>query len=170
MGGSAEQVSTGDALLDGLVTLGDDLPFNRHLGVRVRSVEPGRVTTVLPANEALSNHLGGVHAVAELAPVELAGALAASSRLRPLLERGYVPVVGGLTVRYTAPANGELIATGEVAEDAVAPAIAAADAGEKPKAVATVEVQDAAGTTVVVAELTFVYLDLGGADASGLAG
>lgn len=164
MGGNADQVSTGDPLLDRVVKLGDDLPFNRHLGVRVRSVEPGRVTTVLPDNEALTNHLGGVHAVAELAPVELAGALAASSRLRSLLERGYVPVVGGLSVRYTAPANGELIATGEVAEDAIAPAMAAADAGEKPKAVATVEVEDAAGTTVVVAELTFVYLDVGGAD------
>ncbi len=170
MGESADPVSTGDALLDGLVKLGGGLPFNRHLGVRVRSVEPGRAITVLPGNEALANHLGGVHAIAELAPVDLAGALAASSRLRPLLERGYVPVVGGLSVRYTAPADGELIATAEVPEDAVAPAMAAADAGEKPKAVATVEVQDAAGTSVAVAELTFVYLDVGGADASNATG
>ncbi|MFW5933166.1 MAG: PaaI family thioesterase, partial [Actinomycetota bacterium] len=93
---------TGDDVLDELVALGNDLPFNQHLGARVRSVGDGRATTVLASNEALTNHLGGVHAIAELAPVELAGAMAASSRLRPLVERGFVPVVGSLSVRYTA--------------------------------------------------------------------
>ena len=152
--------SANDPLLDGLRQLGNDLPFNQHLGAEVVSISPGRVTARLRADDRITNHLGGVHAIAELAPVELAGALAASSRLRSLLERGFVPVVGSLSVRYVAPATGELTALGIVGEDVLAPAVAAADAGERPRVVADVEVTDADGTTVAVAELTFVYLDL----------
>jgi hypothetical protein len=92
------------AVLDGLVALGEGLAFNRHLGCEVREASVGRCVVALPANPALDNHLGGVHAIAELAPVEFAGALAASSQLTPLLARGYVPVVGRLATRYRAPA------------------------------------------------------------------
>lgn len=149
-----------DQLTDGLVELGNRLPFNQHLGVEVVEIAPGRCRTRLRADGRVSNHLGGVHAIAELAPVELAGALAASTRLRTLLERGYVPVVGSLSATYVAPAQGELVATGTVGEEVVAPALAAADAGHKPRAVATVEVTDPDGEVVATAELTFVYLDL----------
>jgi acyl-coenzyme A thioesterase PaaI-like protein len=167
-GGGTQQRSDGGhdgyaALLDGLVALGEQLPFNRHLGVRVEHLEPGRCRTRLPADERLVNHLGGVHAIAELAPVELAGALAASSRLPALLERGYAPVVGGLEVRYRAPAHGELVARAEVGEDVVGPALAAADAGERPRVEVTVEVTDGAGTVVTVAVLRFVYIAVQGA-------
>jgi acyl-coenzyme A thioesterase PaaI-like protein len=158
MGEGTDDRSALDDLADGLVQLGEGLPFNRHLGVVVDHVAPGVCRTRLPADERLANHLGGVHAIAELAPVELAGALAASTRLAPLLERGYVPVVGGLEVRYRAPAHGDLIATARVGEEVVAPALAAADAGERPRMEVTVEVTDAAGTVVTVAELRFVYL------------
>ncbi|MFP4634732.1 MAG: PaaI family thioesterase, partial [Nitriliruptoraceae bacterium] len=158
---------TGDDVLDELVALGNDLPFNQHLGARVRSVGDGRATTVLASNEALTNHLGGVHAIAELAPVELAGAMAASSRLRPLVERGFVPVVGSLSVRYTAPASGELEAHARVDEGALTAALTAADAGEKPKVVAEVEVVDLDGTVVAEAQLTFLYLDVGGRTTPG---
>jgi acyl-coenzyme A thioesterase PaaI-like protein len=147
-----------EELAAGLVTLGEGLAFNRHLGVVVDHLEPGRCRTRLPADDRLTNHLGGVHAIAELAPVELAGALAASTRLAALLERGYVPVVGGLEVRYRAPADGELFATAEVGEEVVAPAIAAADAGERPRVQVTVEVADPTGAVVATAELRFVYL------------
>jgi len=156
--------STDDPLLESLRQLGNDLPFNQHLGAEVVSIIPGRVVTRLRADERITNHLGGVHAIAELAPVELAGALAASSRLRSLLERGFVPVVGSLSVTYVAPAAGELTATGIVGEEAIAPAVAAADAGERPRVVADVEVTDRHGTTVAVAELTFVYLDMSATD------
>jgi acyl-coenzyme A thioesterase PaaI-like protein len=148
----------GEELAAGLVALGEGLAFNRHLGVVVDHLEPGRCRTRLPADDRLTNHLGGVHAIAELAPVELAGALAASTRLAALLERGYVPVVGGLEVRYRAPANGDLIATAEVGEEVVSSAIAAADAGERPRVQVSVEVTDATGSVVAIAELRFVYL------------
>jgi acyl-coenzyme A thioesterase PaaI-like protein len=159
MGEGSRQDSLGsDDLAAGLVQLGEALPFNRHLGVLVDHLEPGLCRTRLPADERLVNHLGGVHAIAELAPVELAGALAASTRLAPLLERGYVPVVGSLEVRYRAPAQGDLIATARVGEEVVEPALAAADAGERPRVQVTVDVADVDGTVVTVAELRFVYL------------
>jgi len=157
---SENEPSGDDPLLDGLIELGNRLPFNQHLGVEVVEVEPGRCRTRLRSDARLANHLGGVHAIAELAPVELAGAMAASTRLRELLERGYIPVVGSLSTRYLAPAEGELTAVAVVGEDAVAPALAAAEEGHKPRAVAAVEVTDAEGTVVAVAELTFVYLDV----------
>lgn len=147
-------------VLDQLANLGTGLPFNRHLGVEVREATIGRVTTALPRNPALDNHLGGVHAIAELAPVELAGALAASSQLAPLLARGYVPVVGRLSTRFRAPAFGELLATAEVGPDVLAPAMAAADAGERPRVDVEVSVTDEHGTVVNVTEVHFVYVEV----------
>ncbi len=155
-----------DPLIAGLVELGDQLPFNRHLGVEVVALEAGRCTTRLRADDRLANHLGGVHAIAELAPVELAGAMAASTRLRGLLERGYVPVVRDLSARYEAAATGELTATATVpegVEEAVEEALAA---GYRPRAIADVEVTDAQGTLVATAQLTFVYLEVAGNDPS----
>lgn len=147
-----------DDLLAGLAAGGAELPFNRHLGVDVLELRTGRCVTRLRDDAALHNHLAGVHAIAELAPVELAGALAVSSRLRALLERGFVPVVGGLSVRYTAPAAGELQAVAEVGAEVIAPALQAADAGHRPRIDVEVVVTDAAQVVVARAELTFVYL------------
>ena len=160
---SAAGPSTGDPLLDGLIGLGVGLAFNRHLGVEVVELEVGRAVTRLPDDGRLHNHLGGVHAIAELAPVELAGALAVSGRLRELLERGYVPVVGELSVRYRAPARGALTARAEVGPEVVAPALAAADDGDRPRVEAEVEVTDGDGTVVAIARLQFVYLDVAAA-------
>jgi acyl-coenzyme A thioesterase PaaI-like protein len=154
-------VADPQSVLDDLARVGGDLAFNRHLGVEVREAAVGRCVVALPPNPALDNHVGGVHAIAELAPVELAGALAASSRLTPLLERGYVPVVGRLSTRYRAPARGELLATAEVGPEVVTPALAAADAGERPRVTVAVTVTDPDGTVVNETEVGFVYLAVG---------
>ena len=146
-------------LLAGLIALGDGLPFNQHLGARVDTLEVGHAVTRLADDASLHNHLGGVHAIAELAPVELAGALAASTRLWRVLERGYVPVVGEVAARYVAPATGELTATARLGGEAVAPALASIEAGERPRAEVEVTVTDAHGTVVLEARLTFVFLD-----------
>lgn len=145
-------------LLDGLRSLGDGLAFNRHLGVRVEELDAGRAVTVLDDREELHNHLGGTHAIAALAPVELAGALAVTSRFSALLERGLVPVVGELGARYVAPAQGRLTARAEVGEGAVAPALAALAEGHKPRAEVDVEVRDASGEVVLEARLTVVFV------------
>ena len=146
-------------LLAGLAALGDSLPFNQHLGARVDTLEVGRAVTRLADHASLHNHLGGVHAIAELAPVELAGALAVSTRLWQLLERGYVPVVGEVAARYVAQAAGQLTATARLGPDAVAPALASVEAGERPRAEVDVAVTDPHGTVVLEARLTFVFLD-----------
>ena len=148
------------AFFDGLVQMGAQLPFNRHLGVTVSELEVGRAVTRLADDGRLHNHLAGVHAIAELAPVELAGAMAAATRLQPLLARGFVPVLGALTVKYVAPARGELLATAVVGEEVLAPALAAADAGERPRVEVRVELHDAQDTLVAVADLRFVYLEV----------
>jgi acyl-coenzyme A thioesterase PaaI-like protein len=163
---SAAPPPTGDALLDGMATLGTELPFNRHLGVSVVELAPGRAVTRLADDARLHNHLAGVHAIAELAPVELAGALAATGRLRVLLERGYVPVVAGLEVRYVAPARGALTAVASLGEEAVEPAVAALDAGERVRVEVDVEVTDGGGTVVAVATCRFAFLDAGEATAA----
>jgi acyl-coenzyme A thioesterase PaaI-like protein len=149
-----------DAFFDGLVQTGSELPFNRHLGVTVSEAAVGRAVTRIADDGRLHNHLAGVHAIAELAPVELAGAVAAATRLQPLLARGYVPVLGALSVKYVAPARGELVATALVGEEVLAPALAAADAGERPRVEVSVELHEHDGTLVAVAELRFVYLEV----------
>lgn len=148
-------------LLAGLRALGDGLAFNQHLGARVEQLEVGRAVTRLADDPALHNHLGGVHAIAELAPVELAGALAAATRLRAVIARGFVPVVGELTARYTAPARGELTATAMLGPEAEAAASAALAAGQRPRATVAVTVADRDGTVVVEAELVLLFLDAG---------
>lgn len=149
-----------DAFFEGLVRTGSELPFNRHLGVTVAEAAVGRAVTRLADDGRLHNHLAGVHAIAELAPVELAGAVAAATRLQPLLARGYVPVLGALSVKYVAPARGELVATAVVGEEVLAPALAAADAGESPRVEVSVELHELDGTLAAVAELRFVYLEV----------
>jgi acyl-coenzyme A thioesterase PaaI-like protein len=146
-------------LLAGLRALGDGLAFNQHLGAHVEALEVGRAVTRLADDPALHNHLGGVHAIAELAPVELAGALAAATRLRAVIAQGFVPVVGELTARYTAPARGELTATAVLGPEAEPAAVAAVEAGQRPRATVAVTVTDRLGVVVVEAELVFLFLD-----------
>ncbi len=147
-----------EELLAGLRALGDGLAFNRHLGCTVTHLEVGHAETLLAASEDLGNHVGGVHAIAELAPVELAGALAAASRLTPVLERGYVPVVGELAARYVAPARGELRARAQLGPEALEPALTALATGHRPRVDVDVAVVDAAGAVVVEARVTFVFV------------
>lgn len=114
-------------LLEMLGRMGEELAFNQHLGVRIRELAPGRCVTEMPASPQLENHIGTAHAIAQLAPAELAGATAAASRLPDLVGDGWVPVLAGLDVRYHAPAEGDLLVataevTGEQAEEARADA------------------------------------------------
>ena len=135
-----------DQALAALADFGRSIPLNQHLGVDVLELSVGRARTRLAADVRLTNHLGGVHAVAEIAPIELAGAMAGSSACLPLLDRGLVPVVAGLEVRYRAPAVGDL------------EALAAADAGDHPRMPVDVTLTDAAGTVVATATLRISFV------------
>lgn len=147
-----------DQALAALADFGRSIPLNQHLGVDVLELSVGRARTRLAADVRLTNHLGGVHAVAEIAPIELAGAMAGSSACLPLLDRGLVPVVAGLEVRYRAPAVGDLEALAVADADAAAAALAAADAGDPPRMPVDVTLTDAAGTVVATATLRISFV------------
>jgi acyl-coenzyme A thioesterase PaaI-like protein len=48
-----------DALAAGL---NEAIPFNRHVGLRVEAVGPGRGVVTLPDGDHLHNHVGSQHA------------------------------------------------------------------------------------------------------------
>lgn len=145
-------------LVAALVAAGEQLPFNRHLGVTVDHAEVGCAEVRLPADPRLTNHLGGVHAIAELAPVELAAAIAVSSRLSAVVARGWVPVVAGMQARFRAPAQGDLVATAVCGPESAQQAEAALDMGDRPRVNVAVTVNDANGTVVLEAEVNLAFV------------
>lgn len=52
--------------------LGDNIPFNRHVGLQVSEIAPGRAVVRLPEDERLRNHVGSQHAGALFAAGEAA--------------------------------------------------------------------------------------------------
>ena len=42
--------------------LGDSIPFNRHVGLVVCEIAPGRAVVRLPEDDRLHNHVGSQHA------------------------------------------------------------------------------------------------------------
>jgi acyl-coenzyme A thioesterase PaaI-like protein len=84
-----------------------ELPFNSFLGIQV-ATEPSRLLR-LPVGEQYLNHLGAVHASAQLA-------LAEASSGEFLLKHfgstdGLVPVVRRLEAKFRKPANGAVTST-----------------------------------------------------------
>lgn len=148
-----------DDPLSFLAQVAEQLPFNAHLGVEVGATSEGRGEIVLPAADHLVNHVGTVHAVAELAAAEPAGAMAASSGVLDLIQQGYVPIVKRLSVEYVKPARGELRATAELSDEDAASLREAASAGQRVAVTLPIQVRDADG---IVAEVTveYVYKDL----------
>jgi len=92
-----------------------DLPFNRFLGIEV-ATEPGHVLR-LPSGAQYRNHLGTVHASAQLA---LAEASSGEFLLRALgSTSGFVPVVRRLETKFRKPANGALTSTAAAPPEAI---------------------------------------------------
>ena len=84
-----------------------ELPFNRFLGIETAS-EPTQLLR-LPAGEQYLNHLGTVHASAQLA---LAEASSGEFLLRAVGSiSGVVPVVRRLESKFRKPANGAVVST-----------------------------------------------------------
>jgi acyl-coenzyme A thioesterase PaaI-like protein len=84
-----------------------ELPFNRFLGIEAAS-EPTQLLR-LPAGAQYLNHLGTVHASAQLA---LAEASSGEFLLRALgAASGIVPVVRRLESKFRKPANGAVTST-----------------------------------------------------------
>lgn len=84
-----------------------ELPFNSFLGIEI-AADPAQVLR-LPAGERYLNHLGTVHASAQLA---LAEASSGEFLLRELGgTEGVVPVVRRMTSKFLNPANGAVTST-----------------------------------------------------------
>jgi acyl-coenzyme A thioesterase PaaI-like protein len=93
-----------------------ELPFNSFLGLQVAS-EPSQLLR-LPAGEQYLNHLGAVHASAQLA---LAEASSGEFLLRHFGSTdGLVPVVRRLDAKFRKPAKGAVTSTASATPESLA--------------------------------------------------
>lgn len=139
----------------------DAMPYTAHMGVEVRTVEPGHAQIALPADDRFTNHIGTVHAIAELVPAETCGGVAITSELTDLLARGYVPIAKELRVEWTAPARGQLLASARLDPDEAERMRAAAAAGERVACDLDITVEDVDATVVAQVVISYVLKQLG---------
>jgi acyl-coenzyme A thioesterase PaaI-like protein len=127
-----------------------ELPFNRFLGLRQAPTGSGGLLA-LPESPDYTNHLGTVHASAQLA---LAEATSGEFLLRALgVIDGLVPVVRRLEAKFKRPANGVL--TSRASADAAKVAELPAELARKGRSLieVRVEVLDASGVVTLTADV-----------------
>ncbi len=118
-----------------------DLPFNTFLGLQPAN-DPSKLL-VLPAGRQYLNHLGTVHASAQLA---LAEASSGEFLLRTLgVATDVVPVVRRLESKFRKPANGALMSSVSTSSEEVERAKAELAAKGRVLVPVTVEVHDESG-------------------------
>jgi len=119
-----------------------ELPFNSFLGIQ-QATEPSQLLR-LPAGGQYLNHLGTVHASAQLA---LAEASSGEFLLRALgSETGIVPVVRRLESKFRKPANGALTSTVSTAPEALEEVRASLASKGRAMVSIDVELHDESGT------------------------
>jgi len=112
-----------------------ELPFNRFVGIQ-KAEEPTQLLR-LPAGGQYLNHLGTVHASAQLA---LAEASSGEFLLRALGSTArFIPVVRRLEAKFRKPAHGAITSTVTTAQDALDPL--RADLAAKGRALISVVVE-----------------------------
>ena len=84
-----------------------ELPFNRHVGIQ-RADSSAHVLQ-LPAGQQFLNHVGTVHASAQLALAEASSGEFLLRHFGP--DSGIVPVVRRVEAKFRKPANGQLTST-----------------------------------------------------------
>jgi len=89
------------------------VPFNRHLGMDVTEVGPGRGVARLPDDPHLLNHIGTQHAAALFAAGEAASGAAVVGAFAEMMGR-FTPLARSADVRYLKPARGPITATASV--------------------------------------------------------
>jgi acyl-coenzyme A thioesterase PaaI-like protein len=125
-----------------------ELPFNRFIGLQSAGAEPGALLSLPDAPQYL-NHLGTVHASAQLA---LAEATSGEFLLRTLGEvEGLVPVVRRLEARFRRPASGVLSARASADEATLAAIHRELQRRGRATISVAVEVHDTAGAVCLSA-------------------
>lgn len=93
-----------------------DIPFNRLIGLH-REPEGGEFAVSLPAGSQYHNHLGIVHAAAQLAVAEAASG---DWMLRHFGARAaeFIAVVRRMETKFKQPAHGKILGKATVSEEA----------------------------------------------------
>ena len=126
-----------------------ELPFNRFLRIEPAS-DPNQVLR-LPAGADYLNHLGTVHASAQLA---LAEASSGEFLLRALgADAGVVPVVRRLEAKFRKPANGALTSTVKTPPEAIDQLRADLEAKGRAMVGVDVELHDESGAHTLSATI-----------------
>ena len=92
------------------------IPFNRHIGLEVVEVAPGRGVVTLPDREELRNHVGSQHAGALFGAGEAASGAAFVGGFAERLG-DITPLAQGAEISYQKIAKGAITATGTLSAD-----------------------------------------------------
>lgn len=136
-----------DALREGL---DGAIPFNKHIGLRVEEVAPGRGVVTLPDDGQLHNHVGTQHAGGLFAAGEAASGGAFMGAFAEHLA-GITPLARSASIDYKKLARGPITATGKLSTD-VDGLLSSLESEGKVQFPIEVEMTDGEGN--VVAEMT----------------
>jgi acyl-coenzyme A thioesterase PaaI-like protein len=126
--------------------LNQAIPFNRHLGLEVTEVGPGRGVVVLPDGEHLHNHVGSQHAGGLFAAGEAASGGAFLGAFAEHLG-GLTPLARRASIEYRKLARGPITATGTLDSD-VGGLLSALESDGKVEFPVNVEMTDGDGNVV----------------------
>jgi acyl-coenzyme A thioesterase PaaI-like protein len=126
--------------------LNQAIPFNRHLGLVVDEVAPGRGVVTLPDGEHLHNHVGSQHAGGLFSAGEAASGGAFLGAFAEHLG-GLTPLAKSASIDYRKIARGPVTAVGVLEADVDA-LLAEIDASGRVEFPVTVEMTDGEGTVV----------------------
>ena len=126
--------------------LNQAIPFNRHVGLVVDEVAPGRGVVTLPDGEQLHNHVGSQHAGALFSAGEAASGGAFLGAFAEHLG-GLTPLAKSATIDYRKIARGPITAVGTLDADVDA-LLGAIEADGRVEFSVSVEMTDGDGNVV----------------------
>jgi acyl-coenzyme A thioesterase PaaI-like protein len=126
--------------------LNQAIPFNRHVGLVVEEVAPGRGVVTLPDGEHLHNHVGSQHAGALFSAGEAASGGAFLGAFAEHLG-GLTPLAKSASIDYRKIARGPVTAIGTLDADVDA-LLAAIEAEGRVEFPVEVEMKDGDGNVV----------------------
>jgi len=126
--------------------LNEAIPFNRHLGLVVEEVAPGRGVVTLPDDASLHNHVASQHAGALFSAGEAASGGAFLGAFAEHLG-SLTPLARSATIEYVKIARGPITAVGSLSGDVDA-LLASIEADGRVEFPIDVELTNAEGTVV----------------------